>query len=537
MTLLTTPLDALHRELGARMVPFAGYDMPVQYPTGIIREHLHTRTAAGLFDVSHMGQVLVDGAGAAAGLESLVPVDLAGLGIHRQTYALFTNEQGGVLDDLIITRWAPETFFLVVNAGCKQQDIDHLRAHLGGLQLTVLAEQALLALQGPAARQVMRGLCPAAAELVFMQGCHATIAGVDVYITCSGYTGEDGFEISVPALSRWLDRDQVVPGQVGPGVRPGPGEHHGVASLDEGQVRVVPAAAQVVAGLVVRGEHHPARGREARLVELPGAVEEDRDLLPVGLVLVDPAEGRSPVVEGVEEPVLADQPVTVADDPAVVGGAIGLEVLLLQQEGLGRTPAGHTSSEDQREPVERVDESAEQPHSRQAARPCQPRRTVLVRDAHLVGLLAGHDARQGGGLAGDRLVDLAQHRRVEGLGRSLDHGVPVGQLRPEGRVLGVLVHGDRIEVLALGEPHHGLIGPQQREIIGPGIGASRRHGPHSRAGAPGRPTRPRPSRSGVGDPSRAACLPVTPAIWPHSRAGLPLGYRRPLVAPSRSGRN
>ena len=199
VTLLTTPLDALHRELGARMVPFAGYDMPVQYPTGIIREHLHTRAAAGLFDVSHMGQVLVEGAGAAAALESLVPVDLAGLGINRQTYALFTNEQGGVLDDLIITRWAPETFFLVVNAGCKQQDIDHLRAHLGGPQLTVLAEQALLALQGPAARQVMRELCPAAAELVFMQGCHATIAGVDVYITCSGYTGEDGFEISVPA--------------------------------------------------------------------------------------------------------------------------------------------------------------------------------------------------------------------------------------------------------------------------------------------------------------------------------------------------
>ena len=160
VTLLTTPLDALHRELGARMVPFAGYDMPVQYPTGIIREHLHTRAAAGLFDVSHMGQVLVEGAGAAAALESLVPVDLAGLGINRQTYALFTNEQGGVLDDLIITRWAQETFFLVVNAGCKQQDIDHLRAHLGGLQLTVLAEQALLALQGPAARQVMREPVP-----------------------------------------------------------------------------------------------------------------------------------------------------------------------------------------------------------------------------------------------------------------------------------------------------------------------------------------------------------------------------------------
>ena len=199
MTLLTTPLDALHRESGAKMVPFAGYDMPVQYPTGIIKEHLHTRAAAGLFDVSHMGQVVIEGAGAAARLESLVPVDLEGLGIDRQTYALLTNERGGVLDDLIITRWAADKFFLVVNAGCKVADIAHLRAHLPDLNLTVLDEQALLALQGPQARQVMRGLCPAAADLQFMQGCHSNIDGVQVYITCSGYTGEDGFEISVPA--------------------------------------------------------------------------------------------------------------------------------------------------------------------------------------------------------------------------------------------------------------------------------------------------------------------------------------------------
>jgi aminomethyltransferase len=199
VTVLTTPLDALHRELGAKMVPFAGYDMPVQYPTGIIKEHLHTRAAAGLFDVSHMGQVVIEGAGAAAMLETLVPVDIEGLGIDRQTYALFTNERGGVLDDLIITRWAADNFFLVVNAGCKVEDIAHLRAHLQGQDLAVLEEQALLALQGPEARQVMRGLCPAAAELVFMQGCHANIDGAQVYITCSGYTGEDGFEISVPA--------------------------------------------------------------------------------------------------------------------------------------------------------------------------------------------------------------------------------------------------------------------------------------------------------------------------------------------------
>ncbi len=120
MTLLTTPLDALHRELGARMVPFAGYEMPVQYPAGILKEHLHTREAAGLFDVSHMGQVVIEGDGTAAMLESVVPVDVEGLGIDRQSYALFTNERGGVMDDLIITRWDQERFFLVVNAACKE---------------------------------------------------------------------------------------------------------------------------------------------------------------------------------------------------------------------------------------------------------------------------------------------------------------------------------------------------------------------------------------------------------------------------------
>jgi aminomethyltransferase len=223
MSLLTTPLDALHRELGAKMVPFAGYDMPVQYPSGIIKEHLHTREAAGLFDVSHMGQVILEGEGSTAMLESLVPVDIEGLGENRQTYALFTNEQGGVLDDLIITRWGPERFFLVVNAACKEQDIAHLESRLGGQSLSVLGEQALLALQGPKAREVMAEVCPEAAELVFMQGARVSLGGVDAYITCSGYTGEDGFEISLPAdaaaalARRLLSFEQVRP--VGLGAR------------------------------------------------------------------------------------------------------------------------------------------------------------------------------------------------------------------------------------------------------------------------------------------------------------------------------
>jgi glycine cleavage system T protein (aminomethyltransferase) len=223
MTLLHTPLDALHRELGGRMVPFAGYDMPVQFPRGIIKEHLHTREAAGLFDVSHMGQLVIEGEGSTALLESLVPVDIQSLGEQRSTYALLTNDTGGVRDDLIITRWGEERFFLVVNAACKEEDIAYIESRLSGQALTVLAEQALMALQGPAARDVMRELFPAAADLVFMQGCAGTIEGVEVYITCSGYTGEDGFEISVAAADadaiarRLLEFTQVEP--IGLGAR------------------------------------------------------------------------------------------------------------------------------------------------------------------------------------------------------------------------------------------------------------------------------------------------------------------------------
>jgi aminomethyltransferase len=197
--MLKVPLDALHRELGARMVPFAGYEMPVQYPEGIIAEHQHTRAAAGLFDVSHMGQVRISGPGATEALEALLPVDLAGLGDNQQVYALLTNDSGGVRDDLIVTRWDQDSFFLVVNAACKAADIAYLRERLAGLDLQELEDRALLALQGPQARAVMAELLPAAAELTFMHGCADSFEGEDIYITCSGYTGEDGFELSLPA--------------------------------------------------------------------------------------------------------------------------------------------------------------------------------------------------------------------------------------------------------------------------------------------------------------------------------------------------
>jgi aminomethyltransferase len=194
----TTPLDALHRELGARMVPFAGYDMPVQYPTGIIVEHNHTRAKAGLFDVSHMGQVKLHGDTRLADLEALVPGDLEGLAIGGMRYSLFLNDQGGVLDDLMITR-CEDHLFLVVNAGCKEADIAHLKSHLGDEAVEVLTDRALLALQGPAAVTVLGRLAPAAADLAFMSAATMEIDGISCFVSRSGYTGEDGYEISAPA--------------------------------------------------------------------------------------------------------------------------------------------------------------------------------------------------------------------------------------------------------------------------------------------------------------------------------------------------
>ncbi len=198
---LKTPLYDLHMELGGKMVPFAGYHMPVQYKgMGIIKEHQQVRAQAGLFDVSHMGQLIIEGENATRALEAIVPVDIDALGLNKQTYALFTSEAGGILDDLIVTRWGKEQYFLVVNAACKDQDVAHLQQHLGAqAELSLLNDQALMALQGPTAKDVMGELAPQTSELVFMSGCRAVIEGVECYITRSGYTGEDGFEISLPA--------------------------------------------------------------------------------------------------------------------------------------------------------------------------------------------------------------------------------------------------------------------------------------------------------------------------------------------------
>ncbi|MDR3065078.1 MULTISPECIES: glycine cleavage system aminomethyltransferase GcvT [Comamonas] len=196
--LRSTPLFALHQKLGARMVPFAGYSMPVQYPQGLMAEHLHTRKAAGLFDVSHMGQLLLRGPDAAAALESLMPVDVMDLGLHKQRYGLLLNEQGGILDDLMFVNRG-EDLFLIVNGACKEADIAHIQSRIASrCEVIPLPERALLALQGPQAATALARLIPGVTALVFMTGNHFDWQGHALYITRSGYTGEDGFEISLP---------------------------------------------------------------------------------------------------------------------------------------------------------------------------------------------------------------------------------------------------------------------------------------------------------------------------------------------------
>ena len=194
-----TPLHALHIELGARMVGFAGYEMPVSYPAGILAEHRQCRAAAALFDVSHMGQLRLLGADADRALESLLPVDVVGLALGKQRYGFFTNASGGILDDLMIARREGD-LFLIVNAACKAADIAHLTTHISH-RCTVqpLPDQALLALQGPQAVTALSRLSPGVAALTFMSGGFFTLGGAACFVTRSGYTGEDGFEISVPA--------------------------------------------------------------------------------------------------------------------------------------------------------------------------------------------------------------------------------------------------------------------------------------------------------------------------------------------------
>jgi aminomethyltransferase len=223
-----TPLHGLHVSLGGKMVPFAGYDMPVQYPAGVLKEHLHTRSSAGLFDVSHMGQIALRPKSgkvedAARALERLVPQDIVAIAPGRQRYAQFTNAEGGILDDLMVANFG-DHLFLVVNAACKAEDEAHLRAKLSDdCIIDSLADRALIALQGPKAESALAKLCAEAPSMKFMDSGPRKVAGIDCFVSRSGYTGEDGFEISVPAgdaerlAKALLDNPDVLP--IGLGAR------------------------------------------------------------------------------------------------------------------------------------------------------------------------------------------------------------------------------------------------------------------------------------------------------------------------------
>ncbi|MDA9207775.1 glycine cleavage system aminomethyltransferase GcvT [Octadecabacter sp.] len=300
--LLQTPLYDLHVELGAKMVPFAGYTMPVQYPLGVMKEHLHTRVKAGLFDVSHMGQVIVKGADygvAAAALETLIPINILGLSEGRQRYGFFTNDKGGIKDDLMLANRGDHVF-VVVNAACKVADIAHMKS-LNDVDVTEITDRALLALQGPAAEGVLAAMDPKAADMTFLDVADLTLNGVTCWVSRSGYTGEDGYEISVPAdaavdLARaLLAHDDVEP--IGLGARDSLRLEAGLClygqDMDDG-LNPVEASLTWAIQKVRRTDGARAGGFPGADVILP-ALENGVGRHRVGLA----PEGRAPMRQGV----------------------------------------------------------------------------------------------------------------------------------------------------------------------------------------------------------------------------------------------
>ncbi len=303
--LLTTPLNALHLELGARMVPFAGYSMPVQYPTGLMAEHLHTRSAAGLFDVSHMGQLALRPKSgkvedAALALERLVPQDIVAVAPGRQRYAQFTNESGGLLDDLMVANFG-DHLFLVVNAACKAEDEAHLRAHLSdSCIIDSLGDRALIALQGPKAESALAKLGADVTAMKFMDTGPRKVAGFDCLVSRSGYTGEDGFEISVPAAqaealaTMLLQNPDVLP--IGLGARDSLRLEGGLCLYGHD----IDATTTPVEGALEWSVQKSRRAGGARAGGFPGAdrilsqFEQGASRRRVGLL----AQGRAPVREG-----------------------------------------------------------------------------------------------------------------------------------------------------------------------------------------------------------------------------------------------
>ncbi|MEC9484116.1 MAG: glycine cleavage system aminomethyltransferase GcvT [Halomonas sp.] len=297
-----TPLHDLHVELGGKMVEFAGYAMPVQYRLGVKKEHEHTRTACGLFDVSHMGQIAISGPEPARALESLVCADVLGLEEGQQRYALFTGTEGGILDDLMVVN-AGDHLYVVVNAACKAQDIAHLRTGLGSEHEVEELDRGLLALQGPKAAEVMARLCPEACELVFMQHGRFAVDGIPVWISRSGYTGEDGFEISVakedaePLARRLLEAPEVEP--IGLGARDSLRLEAGLClyghDIDQTTTPVEASLIWAVGKARRRGGEREAGFLGADVI-LHQIEARDHRRKRVGLL----GEGRAPVREGTE---------------------------------------------------------------------------------------------------------------------------------------------------------------------------------------------------------------------------------------------
>jgi len=342
-----TPLHTLHLARGGKMVPFAGYDMPVQFPAGVLKEHLHTRASAGLFDVSHMGQIVLRPksgrvADAAAALERLVPQDIVALPPHRQRYAQFTNETGGILDDLMVSNFG-DHLFLVVNAACKDADEAHLRAHLSETCEIEPLDRALLALQGPKAVEVLAKFCPEAAGLRFMDSKPLTVMGLPCFVSRSGYTGEDGFEISVPAADAerfalaLLDDPAVMP--IGLGARDSLRLEAGLCLYGHDiDTTTTPVEAALSWSIQKSRRHGGARpggfaGAEVILAQLDHGAPRRR----VGLK----PEGRAPVREGAL--IFADQTATTPLGKVSSGGfgpSVGGPV------AMGYLPAQHAGHED-----------------------------------------------------------------------------------------------------------------------------------------------------------------------------------------------
>jgi aminomethyltransferase len=326
-SLKRTPLHALHVISGGKMVPFAGYDMPVQYATGVLREHLHTRSSAGLFDVSHMGQIALRPKSgkvedAALALERLVPQDILGLAPGRQRYAQFTNETGGLLDDLMVANFG-SYLFLVVNAACKVEDEAHLRAGLSGTcVIEPLPDRALIALQGPKAESVLTKFCAEIAAMRFMDAGPRRIDDIDCFVSRSGYTGEDGFEISVPAekaealAKTLLGESEVLP--IGLGARDSLRLEAGLCLYGHD----IDTTTTPVEGALEWSIQKSRRQGGARAGGFPGAdkilsqLEQGAPRRRVGLR----PEGRAPVREGA--PLFAD---AASSEPigAVTSGGFG----------------------------------------------------------------------------------------------------------------------------------------------------------------------------------------------------------------------